>query len=261
VPLLVHNNKPGRDAELVERYREPAWNNPVVRFFAPDGRELLARKEGVYAADAVAERLGAALSEAKRPAPGYLTLAREELAREPLERAVFAMHCFWQGEGVLGSIAGVRSTRPGHLDGHEVVEVEYAPARIPFAELLELARTGGCADLAWVERGERLEAARAVLGEGARELGTPPQPAKESDHEYYLKESPCSLLPLTPLQRVRINAHLGSSRAAEDWLSPSQQALLARVKAKRDGLRGLAPPREVSELWRYRAELESRLQD
>lgn len=259
MPVLVLNNEPGRDAELLELYREPAWNNPVVRFFAPGGRELLARADGVYAADALAERMGKALAEAKGSVPGYLELAREELAREPLERAVFAMHCFWRGEGVLGAIRGVRSTRAGHLDGHEVVEVEYSPARIPFADLLARARAGGCADRVWVEPGERLVAARSALGDGARELVTPPRPAAKSDHETYLRDSPCAFLPLTPLQRVRINAVLGSGHAPEGWLSPSQRALLERVKARRDALRGLEPPLVVSELWGYRTELEKRL--
>lgn len=261
VPVLVYNNESGRDAELLERYREPAWNNPVVRFFAPDGRELVTRRDGVYAAGELAERLLAALAAAGRPAPGYLSLAREELAREPLERAVFAMSCFWRGEGVLGAFPGVRSTRAGWLEGREVVEVEYAPERIPFAELLERARGADCAARVWVERGKRLEAARAALGAEARELVDDPRPAKASDHEYYLRDSPYALLPLTPLQRVRVNARLGRARQALEWLSPSQRALLARVEAKADRLRGLEPPLEVSELWRYRGELEKRLGD
>ncbi len=263
--MLVYNNKPnderGHDVELLELYHEPAWNNPVVRFFAPDGREIVARADGVYAADALAERMQAALLAAKRPVPGYLTLAREELAGEPLERAVFAMSCFWRGEGVLGSLAGVRSTRAGWLDGHEVVEVEYAPERIPFADLLELARTEGCAQRVWVEPGKRLDAARVTLGADARELEAAPRPAQADDHEYYLRASPYALLPLTPLQRVRVNARLGSSGEAVDWLSPSQRVLLERVQKKSDGLRDLQPPLDVSELWRYRAELEKRLGD
>ena len=259
--MLVFNNKSGRDAELLERYREPAWNNPVVRFFAPVGRELVARADGVYAADAIAERMQAALMAAKRPVPRYLALAREELAREPLERAVFAMSCFWHGEGVLGSFAGVRSTRAGFLDGHEVVEVEYAPERLPFPDLVERARSEGCAERVWVEPGQRLDAARAALGADARALEAAPRPAKAGDHEYYLRESPYALLPLTPLQRVRVNACLGSAREAVDWLSPSQRVLLGRVQEKGDRLRGLEPPLEVSELWRYRAELEKRLAD
>ena len=88
-----------------------------------------------------------------------------------------------------------------------------------------------------------------------------PRAAKASDHEYYLRESPYALLPLTPLQRVRVNARLGRAQEALEWLSPSQRALLARVESKGDGLRGLEPPLEVSELWRYREELEKRLDD
>ena len=86
-----------------------------------------------------------------------------------------------------------------------------------------------------------------------------PRPAPESDHEYYLKGTPFAVLPLTPLQRVRINAFLASGRRGEDWLSPAQRALLERVKEKRSELTGLEPPRDVQELWRYRAELEKRL--
>jgi hypothetical protein len=259
VPLLVYNNRPGRDAELLENYRERSWNNPVVRFFTADGRELLARAEGVYAADAVAERLLAALAAAGRPRPGYLELAREELANEPLERAVFAMSCFWHGEGVLGSIAGVRSTRAGWLEEREVVEVEYSPARVPFAELLRRARTEGCAERVWVEGEERLAAAREIVGAAAQALATAPRPAKAGDHEYYLRESAYAWLPLTPLQRVRVNARLAGARAADDLLSPAQRALLVRVTEKSGELRGLEPPLDLAELWRYRAELEERL--
>ncbi len=258
MPLLVTNNRPG-DAEVLAHYEEPAWNNPVVRFFATDGSELVPRAAGVYSADAFAGRLVAALAGATRPVPGYLSLAREELSPEPLERAVLAMGCFRRGEGVLGSIPGVRATRAGWLEGREVVEVEYAPERLPFEQLLELARAEGCAERAWVEGAERLASARKALGDAARELVGAPRPAQASDHEYYLRSSPYAYLPLTPLQRVRINARLASAREAEDLLSPAQRELLARVRQKQDQLRGLTPPLELSELWRYRAELERRL--
>lgn len=258
VPLLVYNNKPS-DADLLARYEEPAWNNPVVRFLASDGSELLPRADGVYAAHALAGRMIAALEAAKRPVPGYLVLAREELSPEPLERAVFAMACFWHGEGALGAVDGVRATRAGWLEGREVVEVEYSPARLPLAELLKLARTEGCAERVWVESGARLDLAREALGDAARERVQAPQPAKSSDHERSLRAAAHFWLPLTPLQRTRINARLSSGREAADLLSPSQRGLLERVRAKGDELRGLTPPLELSELWRYRAELERRL--
>lgn len=260
VPLLVYNNKPG-DVELLERYHEPAWNNPVVRFFAADGKELISRADGVYSCGAVAERLLAALTAARRPLPGYLKLAHEELAGEPLERAVFSMACFWRGEGVLGSIPGVRSTRAGWLDGHEVVDLEYAPERVAFSGLLRLARTEGCAERVWVGSGERLDAARALLGGDALELSSAPRLAKESDHEYYLRDSAHAALPLTPLQRVRVNARLANALPAEDLLSPAQRSLLARIEQKRERVAGMRPPADTGALWHYRAELESRLRE
>lgn len=41
VPLAIHNNKPGRDAEILARFREPSWNNPVIHFLRPDGSQLI----------------------------------------------------------------------------------------------------------------------------------------------------------------------------------------------------------------------------
>jgi len=264
VPVLVYNNRSGRDAELLERYHEPAWNNPIVRFFGADGTELLERTAGVYGADEVARRLCAALIAAGRPVPAWLRLAREELARGPRESAVFSMACFWRGEGVLGSIPGVRSTRAGWLDGREVVELEYAPAELPFDDLLTLARTEGCAERVWVAPGARLEAAKRALGGDARELDGAPRPAKPGDHEYYLQSSPLARLPLTALQRVRLNARLSSGRPPEDLLTPSQQALLARLRAHPDRVAGLEPPGDPADLdglWRRRARLEQLLGD
>jgi hypothetical protein len=89
--VLVYNNRAGRDAELLEHYEEPAWNNPIVRFFDPMRRELLERRGGVYAGDALAERMIRSLEAAHRAVPPYLRLVREELAESAWERAVLAM--------------------------------------------------------------------------------------------------------------------------------------------------------------------------
>lgn len=227
MPVLVHNNKAGRDAELLERYREPSWNNPVVRFFAAGkdgapGRELLPRRDAVWEGRAVAERVVAALRAAGRPVPRWLDLAVEELAPGPFERAVLAMPCFWRGEAVLGSIAGVRSVRAGHLEGAEVVDLTYDPARLSLHELLTLASTEGCATRVWVPPAS-LAAARAEVGDRARALDAEPRVAPESDHEHDLARSPLRHLALTRLQRVRVNAWLGNGRDPADWLTAAQR--------------------------------------
>lgn len=91
MPIFVRNNEPGTAAKLLERYGERSWNNPVVRFFSADGKELLERRDGVYRADALTERLVQALEAAGEKTPPYLALARAELRQTAFERAVFAM--------------------------------------------------------------------------------------------------------------------------------------------------------------------------
>ena len=32
VPLLIHNNKQGYDSQILKQFKEPSWNNPVIRY-------------------------------------------------------------------------------------------------------------------------------------------------------------------------------------------------------------------------------------
>src|SRR5262245_52917392 len=57
VPVVVHNNKGGEDAQALERFHEPAWNNPVVRWLDGAGRDLIPREDGVWSADEIAARM------------------------------------------------------------------------------------------------------------------------------------------------------------------------------------------------------------
>ena len=87
-PLLIHNNKPGRDAEAMQRFGEPAWNYQVVRFLDGDGNDIIPRKDHVWESGPLAERMITTLEKAKRPVPAYLRLvAAENSAR--LRQAVF----------------------------------------------------------------------------------------------------------------------------------------------------------------------------
>jgi len=77
-PLLIHNNKPGRDAEVLKRFGEPAWNYQVVRFLDAGGADLIPRKDRVWETGPLAERMIAALQAAKRPVPSWLSLLASE---------------------------------------------------------------------------------------------------------------------------------------------------------------------------------------
>jgi|UniRef100_A0A7S4GHZ2 hypothetical protein len=69
IPVAIHNNKPGRDAQVLKRYGEPSWNNPVVRFLDGDGRDILPRRDGVWTAQGIASRMVEALCTMGLPVP------------------------------------------------------------------------------------------------------------------------------------------------------------------------------------------------
>ncbi len=282
VPVAVYNNRDGADAAALTRFREPAWNNPVVRFFAPDGSELLERRDGVWDAGGIAGRMVQALQRAKRPVPGYLSLAADEVETWRAERATFAMHCFWQGEAALGGLDGVVDTRVGWLHGREVVEVHYLPERIAYETLLERAVAFDCADRVFAHSDAQLTVARKKLGDRAVRTDESARDAKISDRKWHLQRSPLRWLPLTAAQAARVNADLGAGRDGTRWLSARQRDLAQRIEAaaQRDALRGLQLPDvvfgerrtgksrvraaagvldDVERLDRYETELEARL--
>ena len=61
VPLAIYNNREGEDAQVLKRYGEPSWNNPVVRFLGADGKDVIPRKDRQWSTHAVASRMVTAL--------------------------------------------------------------------------------------------------------------------------------------------------------------------------------------------------------
>jgi hypothetical protein len=72
VPLLICNNRPGKDAEVLQRFGETAWNYQVVRFLNADGADLIPREEQVWTVPALTARMARALEKAGRTVPGDL---------------------------------------------------------------------------------------------------------------------------------------------------------------------------------------------
>ena len=91
-PVVIHNNKKGRDAEILKRFKEPAWNNPVVRLLDAQGRDLVTRKGGIYKAPAMAGRMVQALHAAKRPVPVWLRLLSLDDKGVKLRKVSLAMY-------------------------------------------------------------------------------------------------------------------------------------------------------------------------
>ena len=213
VPLFVANNRPGRDAELLARFGEPAWNNPVVRFLDGRGRDVLERRDGLYSPHEIAQRLVAALRAAGRPVPSYLALAEEETQQAHRKSATFAMGCFWEGEERLGAVPGVLAVSAVHLDPGEGVRVEFDESRLSLAELERLATAQHCS-------------LHGRAGGGEREAGG-------SDHLHVLARSPLRALSLTPMQAMRVNSALALGGDPLAVLSPSQRERAAELTAAR----------------------------
>lgn len=72
VPLLIHNNKPGYDAEILAQFGEPAWNFQVVRFLNADGVDIIERRDRVWSTRPLAQRMAQTLESTGRPVPAQL---------------------------------------------------------------------------------------------------------------------------------------------------------------------------------------------
>ncbi len=258
--VAVYNNVGGMDRQILKRFREPSWNNPVVRFLDSAGNDLIRRKAGVYDTGELASRLILALKAAKRPVPKYLELLAAEYNAKQQQRATFSMYCYWTGEKNLGAIEGVTATKIGHLQGREVVEVEYDAAKLTFNDLLKRASRMRCAQNVMARSDNQAKAAATVVG-ARRVIRTDAAVNTNTTQQYNLSFRPeYYYLPLTRLQATRANAAVAAGRSADSLLSPGQLALKKQIaglsrtqKAKLK--RNLQPDRSPGGIIAYRKDL------
>ncbi|MEM9237088.1 MAG: VPGUxxT family thioredoxin-like (seleno)protein, type 2 [Verrucomicrobiota bacterium] len=219
VPLLIHNNQPGKDAELLKRFNEPAWNYQVVRFLDHQGKDLIPRKDKVWTTGPLAERMIQTLEKSGREVPGYLSLLAAEESSS-LRSAAFGIFCFWTGEMKLGQIKGVITTEAGFIKGREVTLVRYDPRVISLHELIDQAVSIDCSDSIHVPASELGSLARQGRKLSALEGY---RAAPERDQKKQLSRLRLGGLDLTPAQRTKLNAWLPVDRnRALSFLSPAQ---------------------------------------
>lgn len=205
VPVAIFNNHPGADAEILHRYDEPSWNNPVVRFLGPDGAELLPKLADRYDALGLHEKITAVLEMLGDDVPGYFRLlGRDLLVEYGLSKCVtYTTPCFWSGETSLARHPAVITTDAGWVDGEEVVQVHFDPRVASRHDLDAYARAEGFSP---TESGS---------------FGFDREP------QFYLRKNPALHLPLTPAQRTQINLAVPYRGSLADLLSPQQSAWLA----------------------------------
>jgi hypothetical protein len=259
LPVAVYNNVEGGDRVTLQKFNEPTWNNPVLRFMNSDGNELIARKDGDYSYRFVLLRSIAALEKAKKPIPKYLKLAAEEVVSEKMETAVFAMYCYWEGEAKLGSLDGVVGTSIGELGGHEVVEVKYNPEKVDYQSLVKHAIKMDCTHQVYARSEAQLKIARELVGNKAQVS----QKAIDSrtQQQYHLFHYPqYYFLPLTAIQATKVNYLLANKKLPDELLSPSQLEMKKKIESMNpEQLKKMAtalkPGRSESGIGKYASEI------
>ncbi|MCB1014959.1 MAG: hypothetical protein H6807_16650 [Planctomycetes bacterium] len=101
----------------------------------------------------------------------------------------------------------------------------FDPAITSYRSLVERARDHDCAQPVFVRDDRQFEIARAIKGIRTERNDAPVRGA--TDDKYYLSRSTLHLVPMTRLQRTRVNAKVSDG---ERWLSPRQLELLALMK-------------------------------
>ncbi len=205
VPLAIFNNKGGEDKKILEKYKEPSWNNPVVRIVNSEGENIAKRVSGNYSASGVLEAIIQSFAERRMQIPQEILLLQDILNTNPTNEATYSMYCFWSGEKTFGKLDGVYETQAGWQNGKEVVKVIYDEDKISERQLTSKGKQANCAD-DLVETGSF---------------------RKDKDPKYYLKKSKYRVLPMHPLQAARINSLIGEGVTdLNPWLFPSQKKFL-----------------------------------
>lgn len=234
VPVAVFNNVKGTDADVLKRFNEPAWNNPVMRFLGTDEKDLIPRKDEVFHGGVVLARMAESLEKAKRPVPAYLKLAVAEFAPKKTETAVFAMHCYWEGEAKLGALDGVICTRIGMLDKKEVVEVTFDPAVVEYKKLVEAAKGMDCTRTVFARTDAQEKVAKGVV-DAAKVKRSDTAIDADTQQQYHLAQFPrYHYLPLTAAQATRVNAALANGKSPDEFLTPLQLATYKRFTKTTD---------------------------
>jgi len=212
IPLAIFNNKRGADATILEKYGEPSWNNPVVRIVDHKGSDLVDRMAGKYTLHQLLQGMVNALQQYDQKIPQYLQLLSEEWTRANLHAATFSMYCFWSGEAQLGSLDGVISVESGFQNGREVVRIRYDEDKIKKEDINSYADS------------HSMSAVKNTTDQSFR--------YSEKDHLYQLRHSPYRAVPMSTLQKVKVNAALYAKEDPKQYLSPQQLLWLRESSSK-----------------------------
>lgn len=217
IPLVIYNNKGGEDAKILKLYKEPSWNNPVIRIVDHLGKDIVKRHARAYQPWQVVQTMMTALTTSGQLIPEYLSLLSTEL-KEGSDEAILSMYCYWTGEKAIGSINGVASTTAGYMNGTEVVKVKYDADKINYADLIQQAAQSKCADRVYTDDQEEKKTAWShhIPSKGTASFRI------SKDDKYYLSKSKYKGVPLLDIQATKANAMIANRQNPESLFSPRQ---------------------------------------
>lgn len=218
VPLVIYNNKKGEDAKILQKYNEPAWNNPVVRILNSRGDNIVARIANFRSQTLLVSSMINALDQHSNSVPEYLRLLLNEwqLENDNTEEAYLSMYCFWTGEQVISQLPGVVSTEAGFMHGKEVVKVNYNSSQTSLENIATEAHKSKCADQVFVNG--------AFEGNiKSRKVGNY---KKDKEDKYYLRHSLYRNVPMISTQLTAVNGAIGRKENPDRYLSQRQLMFL-----------------------------------
>jgi peptide methionine sulfoxide reductase MsrA len=223
VPLCIYNNKDGKDKEVLQKYNEPTWNNPVIRIVDQGGKDIVPRQPDFRSTSKTLSTIITAISTSKREVPAYLKLLLQEMeAKEAstVSEAYLSMYCFWSGEKEISTISGVLGTEAGYMHGKEVVKVTFNNEVTKLSTIYNKAQKVGCADNAYADISN------------ANDMPVTPTAIYRKDREdkYYLSKSAYKTVPMTELQKTKVNGAIATGSNPEQYLSPRQISILKNSK-------------------------------
>ncbi len=245
IPVAIFNNKGGEDAKILKYFREPSWNNPVVRIINSDKKDIAKRVAGNYGKLALVSAMKVALQKSQNPIPEYLNILEREFQGEQngLREATVSMYCFWTGEKNLAGLPGVIETQPGFMGGKEVVQIKYDPVEIEYADVLKFAEANDCASHVFTRNIKEEEVAKKIVGNS---ISKSSNFKLDNTPKYYLSKTDYQYIPMTGLQAVLVNAEIGKGFNPEFLLSPRQLEYFKRKKIKKSFIN---VPLEIAWSW------------
>jgi hypothetical protein len=227
VPLVIFNNKGGKDAAILSKFNEPSWNNPVVRIIDNSTEnDIVNRLNGRYGMAGLIETIENGILASNKLIPEYLALLRQEFTSIDLRETHLAMYCFWSGEKNMGNIEGVIETQAGFMNGSEVVKIIYDADKLDEAQLLAYASEKKCADALYSNDQREISIAKKLKIKTANEGVF----RADSQPKYYIFKTTYKDLPMTGPQALKANAALSNGSSPDEFLSPRQLEVLILIE-------------------------------